>query len=35
EQDYNELEDDYESEGEDYDLEDKEDTEIIPDEDEF
>ena len=34
-QDYNELEDDYESEGEDYDLEDKEDTEIIPDEDEF
>ncbi|TRW20459.1 bacteriocin, partial [Criibacterium bergeronii] len=31
----NELEDDYESEGEDYDLEDKEDTEIIPDEDEF
>ena len=35
EQDYNELEDDYESEGEDYNLEDKEDTEIIPDEDEF
>ena len=35
EQDYNELEDDYESEGEDYDLEDKQDTEIIPDEDEF
>ncbi|HFV1157779.1 TPA: CD1107 family mobile element protein [Streptococcus agalactiae] len=35
EQDYNELEDDYESEGEDYNLEDKEDTEVIPDEDEF
>ncbi|MBL7574832.1 protein of unknown function [Peptoniphilus asaccharolyticus DSM 20463] len=35
EQDYNELEDDYEFEGEDYNLEDKEDTEVIPDEDEF
>lgn len=35
EQDYNELEDDYESEEEAYDLGDKEDTEIIPDEDEF
>lgn len=35
EQDYNELEDDYESEGKDYNLEDKEDTEVIPDEDEF
>ena len=35
EQDYNELEDDYEFEAEDYNLEDKEDTEVIPDEDEF
>lgn len=35
EQDYNELEDDYESEEEAYALGDKEDTEIIPDEDEF
>lgn len=35
EQDYNELEDDYESEEEAYDLGDKEDTEIIPGEDEF
>ena len=34
-QDYNELEDDYEFEAEDYNLEDKEDTEVIPDEDEF